>query len=284
VLKWKTKSFEVPFAEDFRILHCPRCDLAFTDPIPSRDTVRCLYEQRETSQFQGGEPGLVRRLKRLMTARQLKGVRGKLGLGGRDLTILDFGCGDGAFSAACLEVFPTSLVLASDFGPGPPPGLWHVNSPRLSYVSFDDLHQGRRRYDLIICRHVLEHVHAPRELVTMLGDLLAPGGAVWVEVPSVDTIWLRLFGGYWHALYAPFHIFHFSPASLERLLTLSGFKRVVVARSHSPQVGRSLNNLLGWRYNLLLFSIGVGLYPLEVLLDKLFRRSSCLTAYCWKDA
>lgn len=48
-----------------------------------------------------------------------------------------------------------------------------------------------RRFGLILCQHVLEHVRRPFEAAENLTRLLAPGGTLYVAVP-----WVQAFHGY----------------------------------------------------------------------------------------
>lgn len=50
---------------------------------------------------------------------------------------------------------------------------------------------GGRRFGLILCQHVLEHVKRPFEAAENLAALLAPGGTLYVAVP-----WVQAFHGY----------------------------------------------------------------------------------------
>ncbi|HEX2888710.1 methyltransferase domain-containing protein [Vineibacter terrae] len=61
---------------------------------------------------------------------------------------------------------------------------------------------GRRRFDLIVCEHVLEHVRAPWRAAESVQALLAPGGHLLVAVPWVhahharpDDYWRMSFAG-----------------------------------------------------------------------------------------
>ncbi len=51
-----------------------------------------------------------------------------------------------------------------------------------SYLDFDDA-----SFDLVWCRHALEHSVAPYFTLAGFHRVLAPGGALYVEVPAPDT-------------------------------------------------------------------------------------------------
>jgi hypothetical protein len=63
----------------------------------------------------------------------------------------------------------------------------------------------------------------------MLSDvhrILAPGGQVWISCPNSQS-WLRkAFGRSWLNWHAPFHISHFAPKTLTRLLGEAGFTTI----------------------------------------------------------
>jgi len=50
---------------------------------------------------------------------------------------------------------------------------------------------GGRRFGLILCQHVLEHVKRPFDAADNIARLLAPGGTLYVAVP-----WVQAFHGY----------------------------------------------------------------------------------------
>lgn len=120
--------------------------------------------------------------------------------------VLDVGCGQGV----ALERFATlgaeaiGVTLGEDVAVCRSRGLT-VFSMDQSFLEFDDA-----SFDLLWCRHVLEHSIFPLFTLTEYKRLVKPGGYVYVEVPAPDTscahqhnpnhysvlgesMWLRLF-------------------------------------------------------------------------------------------
>jgi hypothetical protein len=61
--------------------------------------------------------------------------------------------------------------------------------------------------------------------------ILRPGGEVWISCPNAAS-WLRaLFGARWINWHVPFHIVHFTEASLSRALVAGGFETVARAQA-----------------------------------------------------
>jgi SAM-dependent methyltransferase len=83
-----------------------------------------------------------------------------------------------------------------------------------------------RRYNVAVLSNVLEHSLDPRTMLEDVHRILARDGEVWVSCPNSKS-WLRkLFGRFWINWHVPFHISHFCPATLKRLLSQTGFVNV----------------------------------------------------------
>ena len=87
--------------------------------------------------------------------------------------------------------------------------------------------------DLIICRHVLEHMAKPRELITTVREAVGDRSdlAVYFEVPNGEYI-LRD-QAYWELIYQ--HCSYFTERSLVTMFTECGFQPRVVQASFGDQ-------------------------------------------------
>ncbi len=78
-------------------------------------------------------------------------------------------------------------------------------------------------FDLITLWDVIEHVPDPQAMLARVRELLAPGGRLLLETQNVASRWARLLGRRWHHYKHEEHLYHFSPATIARLLAQCGF-------------------------------------------------------------
>jgi len=144
----------------------------------------------------------------------------------RNKRAIEVGCGQGDFLRG--------LCAAGDnTGFGFDPSYQGGNQdPRVTIrpVGFADV-AGDLQADLVCCRHVLEHIDRPTEFLRALVAKLAPGTAVFFEVPNVLST-LRD-GGIWDIIYE--HCGYFSPSSLRRAFELAGLEVQEVAETFEGQ-------------------------------------------------
>jgi ubiquinone/menaquinone biosynthesis C-methylase UbiE len=97
--------------------------------------------------------------------------------------VLDVGCGQGVglevFAAAGLDAI--GITLGPDVAACRAKGL-NVVEMDLSFLDFEDA-----RFDLVWCRHALEHSVFPFFTLSEMHRVLKPGGVLYVEVPAPDT-------------------------------------------------------------------------------------------------
>lgn len=77
-------------------------------------------------------------------------------------------------------------------------------------------------FDRIILWHSLEHLHRLNETLAIASHALAPGGAMVVALPNAAGLDATLYGRCWIAWDAPRHLYHFTPATLAKLLRKHG--------------------------------------------------------------
>jgi 2-polyprenyl-3-methyl-5-hydroxy-6-metoxy-1,4-benzoquinol methylase len=78
--------------------------------------------------------------------------------------------------------------------------------------------------DVISFWQVIEHVNKPWDYLKAAEKNLKPGGKIVVAVPNISSLEFRIFGKYWFHLAPLYHIWHFSPRSLQKMLREENFK------------------------------------------------------------
>lgn len=130
-------------------------------------------------------------------------------------TILEIGCGVGALArilaenATSVDLIEPNLSLNA--------AAFETGNIRLLPGFFPAASQGHR-YDLVVCRQVLEHIERPDVFLRAIRDHLAPGGRAYIEVPSLDYIAAHASPTDFHYL----HVQYFSQRMLNCLLTRAG--------------------------------------------------------------
>jgi len=148
---------------------------------------------------------------------------------------VDIGCGDGHLCAelhahgwpfvAGIDVSETRIERAKRLYPH----LTFFDRP------LAETGLGKSSLDLIVMDAVIEHLPLPLETLREFLEFLAPGGRIVLTTPNMDSGEFRLLRKRWTSMLAPHaHIFLFSPASIQRLVSEAGFISECTGNYHSP--------------------------------------------------
>lgn len=219
------------------VRRCDPCGLAWLDPQPHPDDLGRLYEGSYMTHAASAADAVVAGLE----ARYLQSAYGYGGGGGaewlralrplddllggracwlpamRGGTVLDVGCGSGAFLArmrhlgwqvAGVEPDPAAAAAARD--------IHGID------VEGDVARFAGRTFHAITMHHVIEHLPTPEATVASLAALLAPGGRLVVVTPNIDSAGRRRFGAHWVHWDPPRHLRLFSLRALMDVATGAG--------------------------------------------------------------
>ncbi|HKU43607.1 MAG TPA: class I SAM-dependent methyltransferase [Polyangiales bacterium] len=176
-------------SEQFRLWRCPECK-----SIHAADEVDLAHYYRSYPFHNLGEQTVDWMLK-AMYKNQLARLKAA-GLR-PEHSVLDFGCGGGAFVQ----------FLQSR-------GYQDVHGFDEYSDKYGDRRVLERRYDLVLTQDVLEHVAEPWQLLDQLNGLLQPGGAVLIGTPNAEAIDLQDPEARVHTLHQPYHRHIFSRRAL----------------------------------------------------------------------
>ncbi len=213
---------------EYVICRCSVCGLEQTLPRPLPDDLKQLYE---TYYNFGGERGTTyTRLREWFFASWLYRVWLVVDGDGSFHTrkgsgrLLDIGCNEGrglkiyrsnGFSPEGLELNPKAAELARSAG------------FKVYEALLEDFHPDNA-YDVVVLSNVVEHSLDPEHMLRDVTRILKPGGQVWISCPNSESWLRRVFGRSWINWHVPFHIVHFSPSTLRRLLLETGFTEVKI--------------------------------------------------------
>jgi SAM-dependent methyltransferase len=133
---------------------------------------------------------------------------------------LELGCAAGQLAAAVRSAHPDAAYTGIELSPAGRRAAGIVD--RLSDRPLDDLVRdgvlASASVDVVVSSHVLEHIPDVHATMSAIGHVLAPGGALFLEVPN----------GSGHPALPfdenPSHLHFFTVSSLSRLLAAHGFQ------------------------------------------------------------
>lgn len=210
----------------FSIAVCADCGLAQSSPRPDADGLAEYYagvydsdEARDGLRvFYEGRVGRLLNYYRQVTIEKVRPVT--------DADhVLDVGCSYGFFLHA-IQTHSGCLATGIDLDAG---SIQHaVGRDKIDYrrgtLQTANIEDGS--VSIVTFFQCLEHDPTPVETLQAARKALRPGGLVVIEVPNWDG-WLRsVCGRFWHPLFQPQHIGHFSPTTLADAVQRAGLRPV----------------------------------------------------------
>lgn len=209
--------------EEFVIWQCGQCTLRFTQDIPDAASIGAYYQSEDYISHTNTSKGLVnqlyQRVRKLTLEQKAKLIQQVTGLSTGAL--LDVGCGIGAFVHTMQQKEWQATGLEPD-----------ANTRRLSKELYGlDLQDASELYsltptsfDAITLWHVLEHVHDLHAYIEQLKSLLNSNGRLFIAVPNYQSVDANIYGSTWAAYDVPRHLYHFTPKSIQTLMSQHGLQ------------------------------------------------------------
>ncbi|MEO7308518.1 MAG: class I SAM-dependent methyltransferase [Ferruginibacter sp.] len=213
--------------KDFSIWHCNACTARFTQDVPAPDAIGAYYASDNYISHSDTKKGIINSLYHLVRKRTL-GSKRRLVINETGIMkgeILDIGCGTGAFLHTMKEAEWEITGLEPDVVARTKAAELYAIHPQDPGKLFE-LNAGS--FNAITMWHVLEHVHELHAYIKQIETLLAPNGKLFIAVPNYTSKDAETYETHWAAYDVPRHLYHFSPQSMENLLSQHGLKLTTV--------------------------------------------------------
>lgn len=205
----------------FFIHECLTCGLVFLNPRPSEAELSTIYPSSyfafDLAKFADVKEGInvqsisqkfeIRRLRKLLDTHSINSPR----------SIYDIGCGDGSdldlFRKILGPSVKTSGIEMSSSAVEKARSRGHdVQSGYFGAVEIDQL-----GFDLVISKHVIEHVADPLKFLMDARRLMSNDGVLIIDTPNVASPLRRIFRRHWGGWHTPRHWYLFSPKTFRSL-------------------------------------------------------------------
>lgn len=206
------------------IWQCGGCGLIFPDPMPVPNSLDSHYKEPEDY--------FKEHILEEKTAVYESVLTTIEGLGVKPGRLLDIGAGRGEALVAAKRRGWEAVGLE------PSPPFAHAarenSGAEVLEAKIEERPFPEESFDAVTLGAVLEHVFNPREVLSEINRVLRKGGILWLDVPNeggafyvLGNLYQRLRGRDWvvnlSPTFPPYHVFGFTPRSLRKLLSVTGF-------------------------------------------------------------
>jgi len=88
-------------------------------------------------------------------------------------------------------------------------------------------------FDIIILRHLLEHIDRPKEFLEKVRAILKSQGILLIVIPNINCMGRFVFRENWEWV-LPWHLHFYTPKTLTRLLEDTGYRKLKIYQMPSP--------------------------------------------------
>jgi len=211
----KTKDFLVS-GESFDLVYDKELDLLKTVPQPKLEELGRYYESEDYISHTDEKKGLLSSVYQLVKKWSLRNKTKLIftqnsGVG----SLLDVGAGTGDF----LKVAKESAWKVQGMEPNTKARSLALEKGIVLKNSLDEF-KGEQ-FDVVTLWHVLEHIPNLDETISILTDLVKPGGSLIIAVPNYKSFDATYYGNFWAAYDVPRHLWHFSKIAIEELFSVN---------------------------------------------------------------
>lgn len=209
------------------ILKCQECGHLFVHPVPLVELDQRTMDSLSDAEFFGSNVLKILH-EHLIINKEIRSVRKFVN--SSHPTLLDVGCGTGWSTAIWQKCrFKVLGLEPSKTRSGFGQKTYHIPVVHQYIENFST----EEKFDVIILRHLLEHIENPRTILKKVKSFLKPDGLLVIIAPNINCIGRYAFRKNW-AWILPWHLHFYTPKTLTSLLTKVGFVKLKLYQTPSP--------------------------------------------------
>tara|TARA_Y100000310_G_scaffold169635_1_gene169822 strand:- start:3303 stop:4283 length:981 start_codon:yes stop_codon:yes gene_type:complete len=216
---------------------CLRCGLVYNNPMPSDSDLREYYtggHVKDHALVDGGFRSLISKLKQRKSKQSERKARETISFiepfVSRNSSVLDIGCGVGAYISRLQKYIGCNVFGVEPDEISARAAQEYYGLHRVYNMFFGEyLNIAKEKFDVIVLRHVFEHLKNPNQEIKRIKSLLKEDGFLYLVVPNAyDFLESRPlkrvleFG----------HIFSYTPYAISQILLKHGLKVVKYAHDY----------------------------------------------------
>lgn len=215
-----------------RYSRCAACGFTFSNPVPTQDALDNFYNSTFYCNYRRLEADRMERDKYFSVSMYTDMSRLASWLEKDRLnTVLDYGCGTGAFLAFLRDNYDFQRVEGVETSRA---GT-EIGQRKFGLSIASSVQELKyQAYDLVLLLEVIEHLPRPDISFKQIAGLVKPGGRILITTPAVDNLLAKLFPSFCPHFTGPGHISLFTKKSISLFLLRFGMtiERLEIDKSH----------------------------------------------------
>ncbi|MFK7953350.1 MAG: class I SAM-dependent methyltransferase [Ekhidna sp.] len=207
--------------ESFALVKCDNCELVFTNPRPSIESISSYYQSDQYISHTDKANSAIHLVYKLVREYTLSQKLKLISSYKKKGTILDYGTGTGDFLEKCFKNNWTTFGYEPDLD-----ALKIAKSKGKS--EFIESLPTKSKVDIITAWHVIEHVYELVDTIRNLKKSLNDDGYMFIALPNIESFDAKEYQEFWAAYDVPRHLYHFSQSSFKQLLGQEKLKLIDV--------------------------------------------------------
>ena len=208
--------------EEFDIMECTECKLAFTQNAPDEKEIGRYYESPSYISHSNTSKGIMNRayhLVRSIMLRRKTGLIEKLTLL-KNGKLLDYGAGTGYFARAMQKAGWDVKAIEKSAQ------ARELSEKEFGFTMLPEealCNMAEREFDVVTMWHVMEHIQDPDRMWKELYRILDDTGIAVLALPNCSSYDAGIYKEHWAAYDVPRHLWHFTPSTIMRWGEKHGF-------------------------------------------------------------